>query len=435
MDLKAKEVRPAKLTKLLSAFSNADGGELYVGISENTRTKERLWEGFATQEDANSHIQTLEEFFPLGEYSYIFLQSEGHRGYVLQVTSPKTATVKKASDGIAYLRRGPQSLPQQTHEQMQRLERNKGITSFENETITVPTAIISDSLATVEFMIEVIPTAEPESWLKKQLVIRDNKPTVAGIILFADEPQAVLPKRCGVKIYRYATSEPEGTRETLVFDPFTIEGHAYSQIKESVAKTVKIIEELNVMGPQGLEKAKYPREALHEILANAVLHRDYGITDDIHIRIFENRIEVESPGRLPAHITVSNILDERYARNGTIVRLLNKYPDAPNKDVGEGLNTAYQAMRLIELKEPIIIEKENSVMVTLRHEPIAPPEELVLEYLINHDTINNSKAREITFIGSENKVKRVFERLIERGEIERIPELRGRATAYRKASK
>jgi ATP-dependent DNA helicase RecG len=76
-------------------------------------------------------------------------------------------------------------------------------------------------------------------------------------------------------------------------------------------------------------------------LTNAVIHRDYGIADDIHIRIFDNRVEIESPGRLPAHITPANILDERYSRNGAVVRYINKFPDAPNKDVGEGLNTAF----------------------------------------------------------------------------------------------
>src|SRR6202043_1965483 len=104
----------------------------------------------------------------------------------------------------------------------------------------------------------------------------------------------------------------------------------------------------------GFEQIKYPQEAIQEIITNAVLHRDYSIADDVHIRIFDNRIEVQSPGRLPAHVTPENILEERFARNGTIVRLLNKFPNAPNKDVGEGLNTAYEAMNKLGLKEPTV---------------------------------------------------------------------------------
>jgi len=65
----------------------------------------------------------------------------------------------------------------------------------------------------------------------------------------------------------------------------------------------------------------------HEIITNAVLHRDYSVADDVHIRIFDNRVEVVSPGMLPAHITPENILSERFARNAAIVRLINKFPD------------------------------------------------------------------------------------------------------------
>ena len=65
------------------------------------------------------------------------------------------------------------------------------------------------------------------------------------------------------------------------------------------------------------------------------------------MRVFDNRVEVESPGILPGQVTVKNILDEQFARNGMLVRLVNKFPDPPNKDVGEGLNTAFKAMPLL----------------------------------------------------------------------------------------
>ena len=49
------------------------------------------------------------------------------------------------------------------------------------------------------------------------------------------------------------------------------------------------------MGEDSLERVQYPPETLHEIITNAVIHRDYSIADDVHIRIFDNRIEVQSP--------------------------------------------------------------------------------------------------------------------------------------------
>ena len=281
-------------------------------------------------------------------------------------------------------------------------------------------------------MLDNIPTAEPAAWLKKQQLIINDRPTVAAIVLYAEEPQASLPKS-GIKVYRYQTSGA-ASRDTLVGNPASIEGHVYALIKKAVDKTAQTVESMSIVGAGGLEKFSYPRESIHEIITNAVLHRDYSLNDDIHVRIFDNRIEVQSPGVLPAHVTVENILEERFARNQRIVRLINKYDDPPNKDVGEGLNTAFEAMRKLKFRDPTIEQLDGSVKVTLRHEKLASPEEIICEFLRNNSEINNAKAREITFIGSENSVKRIFNKMIKSKIIERIPDRPQAKTGYQKGS-
>jgi ATP-dependent DNA helicase RecG len=433
-DLKAIEISPARLTKSIAAFANADGGELYIGIDETAAG--RVWRGFADVEAANGHVQIFEELFPLGtDFEYTFLQCDGAEGLVLQAQVRKSQDVKVASDGSVYLRRGAQSIKVVAPSALKQLEYTKGLASFETERVNADPSVITNSTPVIEFMLQVVPTAEPENWLAKQQLIKEGSPTVAGTILFAEEPQALLPKRCGIKVYRYTTSETEGSRETLAFDPVTVEGHAYAQIREAVARTIGIVEEARKLGDEALESIQYPPEALHEIITNAVLHRDYSLADDIHIRIFDNRIEIESPGRLPAHITVKNILSERFSRNGIIVRLINKFPDAPNKDVGEGLNTAFAAMTKIGLKEPVITERENSVLVVMRHESLASPEEAILEYLETHESIRNKTAREISHVHADYIVKDVFGRLVARQLIEKVPGTDRGSTAYRKGPK
>jgi len=435
VDLKAKEITPSKLTRTISAFANAEGGELYIGVREDQPGGTRTWDGFASPEAANAHLQVFEALFPLGqEFTYTFLESDEVPGFVLQVLVLKTRDIKKASDGTPYLRRGAQSLPVDNDEKMRRLELDKGVQSFESDTVPVETRLISNSAAVIGFMLEVIPTADPETWLRKQQLIMGDKPTVGGVLLFADEPQAIIPKRCGVKVYRYSTKDQAGSRDTLVGQPVTVEGCVYEQIKATVRQTVAVIEGLSVLGNEGVEPVRYPPEALHEIITNALLHRDYSFADDVHVRVFENRVEVESPGRLPGHITTANILDERFARNGALVRLINKFPDPPNKDVGEGLNTAFEAMRKLQLKDPLIEERPNSVIVTIRHERIDPPEVLIMKYLEANEQITNKVARDLCHIGSENSVKRIFEKLIKLEHIERVPGLQGNKTAYRKKS-
>lgn len=433
-DLKARDIAPARLTKTLSAFSNAEGGELFIGIDEDRKTGARTWRGFENVEAANGHLQAFEKTFPLGQFAeYEFLRSPDPEavGLVLKASIQKTPEIRPATDGTVYIRRSAQNLPIRDAEALRRLEYAKGLRSFESHPIDAPLDFITNSETIIGFMIDVVPTGEPEPWLRKQLLIRDDKPTVAAVLLFSDEPQAALPKQSTIKVYRYATVDEVGTRTTLKGQPRTIEGNLYEVIRSAVKATVEIVEGIKTMGAKGLEPVTYPEVTLHEIITNAVIHRDYSIADDIHVRVFDNRIEVESPGKLPAHVTPANILEERFGRNGAIVRWINKFPEPPNKDVGEGLRTAFDAMRSLELKPPEIAERQNSVLVTIRHERLASPEEVIVEYLARNPEISNSKVRELTGIGSENKVKRIFQKMIKAGELESIPGRSLRDAAYR----
>lgn len=418
-DFKAKDISGKKFSKIISAFANASGGDVYIGIREERETKIKHWEGFESVEDANSFIQVLDSIENVESfYEVDFLKHPILNTYVLKVSIFKTNTIVCTTDGKIFVRKGAQSLPVDTPEKSRRLELDKGITSYENE--TVGESEISDATE----------STEPVKWLTKQRLIHGDKLTVAGELLFSDEPQICLPKRSSVKIFRYKTSGV-ADRDMLAATPITVEGCAYKLIYSAVSKTKEIIESIRKLGA-GFESIDYPEETLHEIITNAVLHRDYSIPTDIQIRIFDNRVEVESPGKLAGHVTVENILDTQAARNPKLVRLINKFPNAPNKDVGEGLNTAFEAMSKLRLKAPEIVELENSVLVYIRHERLASPEEMVREYLEKHDEITNAQGRKLTGIKSENSMKRVFWKLRDRDLIEMIP---GRAlckSAWRK---
>lgn len=433
-DLKAVEIAPKKLAKTISAFANASGGDLYVGIGEQEffGGKTRYWRGFKDQEAANGHLQSLEQLFPLGaEYSYEFLKAPGSPGLVLHVFVQKTPQIARAHDKRIYVRRGAQNIEVKGEAALARLRLDKGVESYEKQTVDVELETVSESDTLGKFVKEVIPASTPMKFLRKQSLVRSAKPVVAAVLLFADEPQAALPKRSGIKLFRYKTNAAEGSRETLAGAPASLEGSIYEIIKTAVVRTVEMVEGVKKLGPSGLEQVRYPEVTLHEIVTNAVLHRDYSIASDVQIRIFDNRIEIESPGLLPGHVTTRNILNEQFARNGSLVRLINKFPDPPNKDVGEGLNTAFKEMQKLRLKPPVITETDNSVVVTVKHDPLASPEESVMDYLANHDSITNRIARELTGITSENSMKEVFYRL--KSElIERVPGRRGASAAWQK---
>lgn len=434
-DVKRKEIAPGKLSQTISAFANTAGGELFVGIEEHISNgvMSHHWNGFDTIEDANAILQVIHSLSPLGNFcNGQFLRCEDRDGFLLHLTIRKTRDVMLGTDGIAYVRRGAQKLPVTGEEALSRLRLDKGLSTFEDETVNVPVEVITNSITSLEFMLGEVPSAEPEAWLRSQFLIYNEKPTVAGVLLYSDVPQAALPKRAAIKIFRFMTAEEGIDRQRLAFNPITIEGPIYDLIEKAVANTKDIVESIKKLGDDGLEDVSYPDETLHEIITNAVLHRDYSHPTDVQIRIYDDRVEVESPGVLPGHITSENILNEQFARNPKIVRLINKFPNPPNKDVGEGLNTAFEAMRKIRLKEPEIAEGETSVIVYIRHTRLSSPAQIVMEYLEDNETITNQTGRNLTGIRRDVQMKDTFVALRRKGLIEQVPGKRGRATAWRK---
>jgi ATP-dependent DNA helicase RecG len=259
-------------------------------------------------------------------------------------------------------------------------------------------------------------------------------PLVAGVLLFGDNPSAMLPRKCGVQISRYETREDGPERDHLK-ESYYIEGPSYRLIHESVEKITAILSGISMWVSHGTEKKGYPPEAIWEVFVNAIIHRDYSISDDVHVTIFNDRIEITSPGKLPGYVRVDNILEARFYRNSKLVRCLNRYNDAPNKDMGEGVNTAFQRMKEWKLKPPIIEEDGNYIKVSIRHAPLALPIEAIMTFLEDHSEITNAQARELTGIKSENAVKKEFYKLRDQAVIERVPNRGGGHAAWRKVVK
>ena len=254
---------------------------------------------------------------------------------------------------------------------------------------------------------------------------------VAAGLLFHPSPSAIMPRKCAVKITRYETREEDPERDHLA-EQVTVEGPLFRLIRETVDAATKMMSGVKVWTADGIGTLDYPPEAIWETIVNAIIHRDYSISDDVQIYIFDDRIDIYSPGKLPGYVTLDNILDARFSRNQKIVRTLNRYKEAPNKDLGEGLNTAFQKMKEFGLKNPEIFEDGNYTVVRLPHTPLATPGDAIMRFLETHDRITNKQAREITGIRSENLVKREFYKLRDAGLLEQIPELKGPKSAWRK---
>lgn len=419
-----------KIAKTVSAFANADGGEVLVGVGDVGDTKAR-WLGYESVEAANGHVTQLVALFDNGvEYLNIdFIHSRKFVGYVMRLVIQKTPYIVKTSDGNVYKRQSAQDRLVKGPD-LHQLELDKGIRSFEDQTSEVFLDEMSNSEMYKYFGSAIIPHSLMDIFFRRERLVIDSRVRVAGVLLFDDLPQSVFAQSA-IKIYRYKSLSDEGAREELAFDPLTIEGPVYSLIREAVAKTKSLIEEIPILKSDGLGNIKYPEEAIHEVVCNAVIHRDYSINDYVHIRIFDNRVEVESPGKLAGPVTISNILNQRFARNKKIVRLINKFPSPPNKDVGEGLNTAARSMQDLNLGRPEIRETDASVVVVLKHEPLASKEEIIINFIKNNNYINNSTARKVCSVQSDSIIRKIFKKMMESELIEKVPGTRGKGTKYR----
>jgi len=437
-DKKSINIDGKGIQKIIVAFANADGGELVIGIEDEKKEQvvKKRWSGHLNPEEFNGILQAIFILNPTIEFRHEFLSCPGLPGFVLRIYIEKTSEIAKCTDGKIYKRVGAQSLPVTDPNDITALAFAKGAVSYESTVLpNVDLEEIVDSNQIKNFCINLTPPQDPLAYcVNEGLADRKNfEPNCAGVLLFSDNPQAVFPKRCGIKVVFYDTRLEKPEREHLKKN-MMISGPLYEVAHAAAKEVTDVMSNINIMTSEGMKKISYPPEAIWEVLVNAIIHRDYSIADDVQIVIYQNRIEISSPGRLPGFVTTTNYLDVRYSRNPKIVRCLAKYKDPPNKDLGEGLNTAFQKMKEWKLKEPILMEDGNYVRVVISHTPLATAEELVLEFLQLNQEIKNKQAREISGIHSENEMKNVFYRLRDQGLIERVPGKEGNAAAWRLAN-
>lgn len=422
--------------KIAVAFANAEGGEAAFGIADDKEEPDasKRIKPYQKPEDANDVLQSIFSLNPPVTFRYSFYEVEVVGGYILRVFIDKTQHVHSTADGNVYKRLGSSSVIVKDPNEISQLSFSKGAISYESTKLTgrKPEEIVETEQANL--LTSSIPDG-PNALafaVNEGLIDRDDwTPIAAGALLLSNHPQGMIATRCECRIVFYDTRDEKPEREHLKINE-TIGGPLYVQIHSVVNRVSEIISGISILTPEGMKKVDYPPEAIWEIITNAIIHRDYSIADDIQIFIFQNRIEITSPGALPAFVNLDNILDVRYSRNPKIVRTLRRYPDPPNQDLGEGLNTAYQKMQDRRLKPPTIEISGNYVKVTIGHTPLASPEEAVIEYLKSNDSITNRQARELTGIKSENQMKEILYRLRDQNLIYLDPELKGNKATWRK---
>jgi ATP-dependent DNA helicase RecG len=438
-DVKAKDVAPSKLQETFVAFANADGGDIYVGVHDEKHKGDRV-SPFQTKEDANSIIHVLlEQTSPTVEGVSVELLHIKGKGHVLHLSVPKSPKVHYTAAGECFVRSNAAKVKIKG-ERVTALAYSKGSVAYERTPVqTVDVAEIAESPTLRDYMSRVKTTLEKTKFLRKQRLLADlngeEHPNVCCALLFDEEPQATLDTRCAIKVYRLRTTESEYRREQLGGAPITINGPAESATRKAIDEVGTMLDGATYYEDGKLAPLRYPVDAIHEVIVNAVLHRDYSLNDDIHVRVYDNRIEVQSPGKLPGYMTLDNLYDERFSRNPNLVRMLHNLPKPLNHDIGEGLDTARTELRKAGLVAPSFEHRGSSFVVTLNHQRLASIEDVVIKYFSDHPngTVTNKQIRELSGEDDINKVKKALQQLRADGKIEPVdPDARAFNFQYRK---
>jgi len=261
-------------------------------------------------------------------------------------------------------------------------------------------------------------SGKEEVLLRLRIASQDDdviRPTLAGLLTFGKYPQEFYPQLMITFVQYFGTTEDERTPQGARFvDNRRFEGPITEMVDEAETYIMSAMRKSSLIeGMFRRDITEYPRESLRESIANAVAHRDYSPYvrgSYIQIRMFADRLEVQSPGGLFGNVTVDNIEDEHSTRNARLMRMMEDMQVVENR--GSGISAMLHAMREANLEPPRFDDRRASFKVTFHNHtlmtseavtwlnqfsqlPLNDHQRLALVYLRHHNKITNSDYRRL----------------------------------------
>lgn len=408
--------RIGKVDKLLEsvvAFANTEGGVVALGLEdpEKASGRDRVygiqdhpmnWDEL--QRKLRSRITEPDQLVHAYQEVGCTLR-DGTHGSIILLQIARSSRVHSIVDGGTFVRltKGNKQL---TATEINELCHTRGVISSESQTEEVDFELLDTDVwrayAAKRKLTRPIREAMFHVGLAKRDASGQFRPTRAAVLLFAEEPSGVLAGKVAVRIFHYRGTQVSTDPNTnLVRPPRTISGPLSQQIVDARHAVVEELAGRVQFGPLGFEIVqRYPLRVIAEAITNAIIHRDYRLASDIVVRIFSDRIEVESPGLFVGPVTVSNIgRIGTHSRNPLIVQHLREFPNPPNLDAGEGVRMMFGTMRESGLYPPIYITRprfeREAVLAVLRNQNRPSVWEQVVAYVEEHHSIGNAEVRRL----------------------------------------
>lgn len=396
------------------AFANTEGGWLVLGVEDPNKGtgRDRL---YGVQENAEalddlrrllgSRIQPPLDPLPTFTDVPCTLRN-GDPGHIVVVRVAKSGRIHSVVDRGVYVRLPKSNRRLWSAEEIADLSLRRGATAFDAALVDVPFELLDTAewraYAAARRLTRPLPDALFHSGLARKDEGGSLRPTRAAVLLFAEEPNGLLRSKCTIRLFHYKGTAAERTPSTnLVRPPRTVGGPLVAQIREAVRACKEELASGVQVSPLGFEVVqRYPVRVLQEAITNAVLHRAYHVNADIHVRIFSDRVEVESPGAFPRDVTVSNLRTAgSKPRNAVVVDHVREFPEPPNLDAGEGVRMMFETMHRADLYPPQYrawpeIDRE-AVLVVLRNESRPTAWDQVVACVEERGSIGNAEVRTI----------------------------------------
>ena len=374
-DRKSAKIKPSDLAPLISAFANAEGGTIVIGISDKTLEIEGIHQ--YGMDKANEFIAIPKNGCkPMPQYNEEFLNvinSKGEEDQLLLLhIQPSIDQIVRTTNDSTYLRIGDKT-KELKGDDLRNLEYAKSTRHFEDEINRDASIEDLDEELISEYKEKLDASHLPtEQVLKARAFIKSQDGndylTNAVVLLFAKNISQFYPN-CRVRFVRYdGNSAQVGTRMNIIKDK-NIECNILKLIDETRLFISSQLREFTALDPlTGKFKTvpEYPEFSWLEGIVNAVTHREYGMSGRyILVTMFDDHLEIKSPGKLPNIVTVDNIKDTRYARNPRISRVLTDFGWV--RELNEGVKRIYSDMADFFLDEPEYSEPEYSVKLILKN--------------------------------------------------------------------
>ena len=312
------------LAETIAAFANSEGGTVVLGVDLLGRPTDSIQADEVEAALGQAVIRTR----PPAAVEWQQHNLPG--GCVVTLRVPRSPELHALQDGRVLIRQRAENRPM-GGEAIRHLAAAKSVGDFETSAIPGSSLLDFDRRALDEYLQHRAKRGRRplNDSLERHLVeigamTADGEATASGLLVFGKRPQIYLP-HSGALFVKFYGKEPRGRdgqagygRRVEIEGPLPrVMERAWSLVWEEMRV------EAVVSGLKREELPEYPRFAVREALVNAFCHRDYRLKGrKVEIRMYEDRLEVISPGGLPGYMTLDNLVEEHFSRNPRLVASL-----------------------------------------------------------------------------------------------------------------